>query len=74
MFGDGRKLVVVGDRVLVAPTLGEERTREGLILPSSAVEKNEVQYIDISPKQIVVRDRPFEANAIALGFEGRLRD
>ena len=52
MFGDGRKLVVVGDRVLVAPTLGEERTREGLILPSSAVEKNEVQsgkVVEIGP-------------------------
>ena len=52
MFGDGRKLVVVGDRVLVAPTKGEEKTREGLILPASAVEKNEVQsgrVVEVGP-------------------------
>ncbi len=52
MFGDGRKLVVVGDRVLVSPTKGEEKTREGLILPASAVEKNEVQsgrVVEVGP-------------------------
>ncbi len=52
MFGDGRKLLVVGDRVLVSPTKGEERTREGLILPASAVEKNEVQsgrVVEVGP-------------------------
>ncbi len=52
MFGDGRKLLVVGDRVLVAATQGEERTREGLILPASAVEKNEVQsgrVVEVGP-------------------------
>ena len=52
MFGDGSKLIVVGDRVLVSPTQGEERTREGLILPTSAVEKNEVQsgrVVEVGP-------------------------
>jgi len=52
MFGDGRRLLVVGDRVLVAATQGEERTREGLILPASAVEKNEVQsgrVVEVGP-------------------------
>lgn len=39
----GRKLVVVGDRVLLTPEKGEERTRVGLYLPETAVEKMAVQ-------------------------------
>jgi len=38
-----KKLIVVGDRVLILPEEGEERTRVGLILPASAVDSQAVQ-------------------------------
>ncbi|MGD8869326.1 MAG: co-chaperone GroES family protein [Gemmatimonadales bacterium] len=38
-----KRLLVVGDRVLIAPEEGEERTRVGLYLPPTAVDKKEVQ-------------------------------
>ncbi len=38
-----KRLVVVGDRVLVAPEEGEERTGVGLFLPKTAVEGMAVQ-------------------------------
>ena len=48
----GKKLIVIGDRVLVTPEKGEERTRVGLYLPSTAVEKNAVQggrIVEVGP-------------------------
>ncbi len=38
-----KKLLVVGDRVLISPEGGEERTRVGLYLPATAVETQQVQ-------------------------------
>ncbi|MCE2423040.1 MAG: co-chaperone GroES [Gemmatimonadetes bacterium] len=38
-----KKLVVVGDRVLIEPAAGEERTKIGLYLPSSAVDQQAVR-------------------------------
>jgi co-chaperonin GroES (HSP10) len=38
-----KDLVVVGDRVLIAPEEGEERTNVGLYLPPSAVDRQAVQ-------------------------------
>lgn len=38
-----KKLVVVGDRVIVAPEEGEERTSVGLFLPKTALEGQAVQ-------------------------------
>lgn len=44
MTGPSRKqLIVVGDRVLIEPEEGEERTKVGLYLPPSAVDKQSVQ-------------------------------
>ena len=43
MDGRPKKLIVVGDRVLVVPEEGEERTRVGLYLPPSAVDAMAVQ-------------------------------
>jgi chaperonin GroES len=43
MDGWKKRLIVVGDRVLISPAEGEERTRVGLYLPPTAVEKKEVQ-------------------------------
>jgi co-chaperonin GroES (HSP10) len=39
----GGKLHVVGDRVLIAPEEGEDRTRVGLYLPATALESQQVQ-------------------------------
>lgn len=38
-----KKLIVVGDRVLVTPEEGEERTNVGLYLPPTAVDRQAVQ-------------------------------
>ena len=38
-----KELLVVGDRVLIEPEVGETRTKVGLILPANAVEKDAVQ-------------------------------
>lgn len=40
---DPKRLIVVGDRVLIAPEEGEERTNVGLYLPPTAVESRQVQ-------------------------------
>jgi co-chaperonin GroES (HSP10) len=38
-----KRLIVVGDRVLITPEEGEERTNVGLFLPPSALEGRQVQ-------------------------------
>lgn len=38
-----KRLIVVGDRVLVAPQEGEERSKVGLYLPATALESRQVQ-------------------------------
>ena len=38
-----KRLIVIGDRVLIQPDEGEERTEVGLYLPKWAVEKEAVQ-------------------------------
>lgn len=43
MKEDRKQLIVVGDRVLIAPEEGEERSRVGLYLPASAVDAQAVQ-------------------------------
>ena len=43
MDENAKKLIVVGDRVLVTPEAGEERTSVGLYLPPTAVESRQVQ-------------------------------
>lgn len=43
MEKDRKELIVVGDRVLIAPEEGEERSHVGLYLPASAVDNQAVQ-------------------------------
>lgn len=38
-----KKILVVGDRVLITPDNGEERTRVGLYLPATAIDTQQVQ-------------------------------
>lgn len=40
---DLKKLIVVGDRVLIKPKVPEEKTRSGLILPPGVHEKEKVR-------------------------------
>jgi chaperonin GroES len=42
-MNDKKKLIVVGDRVLIQPEEGEDRSRVGLYLPASAVDNQAVQ-------------------------------
>lgn len=43
METDRKQLIVVGDRILIAPEEGEDRSKVGLYLPPSAVDKQAVQ-------------------------------
>ena len=43
MNDKGKRLIVVGDRVLVEPEEGEERTGVGLYLPPTAIDHQAVQ-------------------------------
>lgn len=43
MDPERKHLIVVGDRVLVAPEEGEERSRVGLYLPATAIDNQAVQ-------------------------------
>jgi chaperonin GroES len=69
MDAKGKKLLVVGDRVLVTPEKGEERTRVGLLLPQTAVDKLAVQsgrIVEVGPGTPVpspseVGDEPWKA-------------
>ena len=38
-----KQLIIVGDRLLVKPNEGEERTETGLVLPASAVQDQQVR-------------------------------
>lgn len=38
-----KELIVVGDRVLITPEDGSERTRVGLYLPATAIDQQQVQ-------------------------------
>jgi chaperonin GroES len=65
------KLIVVGDRVLVAPDEGQERTEVGLYLPQTVADKDSVQggrIIETGPGIILpdlheLDDEPWKSNA-----------
>jgi co-chaperonin GroES (HSP10) len=43
MTNPKKRLIVVGDRLLISPEEGEDRSRVGLYLPATAVDKQAVQ-------------------------------
>ena len=43
MSKPNKRLIVVGDRVLIQPEAGEDRTKVGLYLPATAVDNQAVQ-------------------------------
>lgn len=65
------QLLVVGDRVLIRPDEGEERTRVGLYLPATALEGQQVQgglIVAVGPGEPVadfssLDDEPWKAEA-----------
>ncbi|HET9604695.1 MAG TPA: co-chaperone GroES family protein [Gemmatimonadales bacterium] len=65
------QLLVVGDRVLIRPEEGEERTRVGLYLPASAIEGQQVQgglIVAVGPGEPVadfstLDDEPWKSEA-----------
>ena len=65
-----RKLSVVGDRVLIAPEEGDDRTRVGLYLPATALESQQVQsglIVAVGPGEPVadfsaLDDEPWKAS------------
>lgn len=51
-----KELLVIGDRVLIAPDTGKERTSSGLFLPQGVVEKEKInsgQIVKTGPGYIV---------------------
>ncbi len=47
-----QEIIIIGDRVLIVPDLGEERSNVGLYLPKWALEKEAIQagtIVDIGP-------------------------
>lgn len=61
-----KKLIVIGDRVLVRPSKGGERTQSGLYLPPGVQEKEKVQQgyiVKTGPGYVVpmpVEDEPWK--------------
>ncbi|MBN1542057.1 co-chaperone GroES [candidate division KSB1 bacterium] len=52
MKKNNKEIKVVGDRVLIVPDIGEDRTQVGLYLPKWAVEKETVQggrIVEVGP-------------------------
>ncbi|HWJ25095.1 MAG TPA: co-chaperone GroES family protein [Flavisolibacter sp.] len=62
-----KKLIIIGDRVLVRPTRSNERTESGLYLPPGVQEREKVQQgyiIKIGPGYAIpmpVEDEPWKA-------------
>ncbi|MBN1424270.1 co-chaperone GroES [Candidatus Fermentibacteria bacterium] len=57
VLGSGKEIEVVGDRVLILPDEGEERTEVGLYLPRPTAEKATVQagtIMEVGPGLLVV--------------------
>jgi co-chaperonin GroES (HSP10) len=79
------RLHVVGDRVLIRPEEGEERTRVGLYLPATALESQQVQsgeVVAVGPGEPVAdlsafEDEPWKAErreAPRRGMQARVGD
>lgn len=65
-----KKLIVVGDRLLVRPEDGEERTHAGLYLPQTAVTARQAQggwVVSVGPGLPVFNPADFEEDAYGEG-------
>ena len=71
MIRNDKELIVVGDRVLVKAEDGEERTKVGLYLPSTAIDSQAVQggtIVATGPGQPMPA---FDADALGVGADER---
>lgn len=71
-----KKLLVVGDRVLITPEEGDERTRVGLYLPATAVDTQQVQgglIVATGPGDPVADPRDFDDEPWKAGRGDRRR-
>lgn len=71
-----KQLIVIGDRVLVTPEEGDERTRVGLYLPATAIETQQVQsglIVATGPGDPVADPKDFEDEPWKAGAGGRRR-
>ena len=67
-----KQLLLVGDRVLINPEEGDERTRVGLYLPASAIDSQQVQSGlviavgpgDYAPDPSSLDDEPWKAGEV----------
>ena len=80
-----KQLLVVGDRVLIAPEEGDDRTRVGLYLPPTAIDAQQVQtglVVATGPGNLVAdfgsfEDEPWKAetrDARSRGMQARVGD
>jgi len=82
----GKKdILVVGDRVLIVPDIGEERSNAGLYLPKWAVEKESIQagrIVEVGPGIPLpspddIEDEPWKAKDVQqdeINFEAQVGD
>lgn len=52
MYRDKKQIMVVGDRVLIRPDTGEKKSKAGLYLPPSVIEKQDVRsgvVVEVGP-------------------------
>lgn len=76
MKNKNSKLLVVGDRVLIIPDKGEDKTKVGLYLPQSVVNKESVQsgrIVETGPGTPLptpndMNDEPWKSNASNLQY------
>jgi len=58
-MSDERELIIIGDRVLIEPEPGDEKTKSGLYLPQGLAEKEKVQsgyIVKIGPGYILPQE------------------
>lgn len=67
-----KEIIIVGDRLLIVPDIGEERSSTGLYLPKWAVEKESIQagrIVETGPGQALpspgdIEDEPWKPHEI----------
>lgn len=58
-----KEIIVVGDRILIVPDVGEERSNTGLYLPKWAVEKESIQagrIVEVGPGMPMISPEEIE--------------
>jgi len=69
-----KKLIVVGDRILVRPETGEERTGAGLYLPQAAMSARQAQggwVVSVGPGVPIPEPADFDEDDLGLSPEPR---